>query len=226
MIDEVDKIKERYEKRLVDPTVAKQGRSEAYIQLSTKEKEAHFKKIITQNFPDLSSIKVLEIGAGTGLNIDFFKKIGLKSHQIFANELIDERVEILRSRHPDITIIPGDATQLSTVQWGQFDVVFQSTVFTSILDDAFKQILAKKMVDMIHPNGIILWYDFIYNNPKNPDVKGVSTSEVQNLFPNFLFQFKKITLAPPIGRRVGAWYSLFNFFSVLRTHVVGVGKLR
>lgn len=226
MSNEADKIKERYEKRLANPAIAKHGKSETYIQLSTTEKELVFEKAITSRFSDISKIKVLEIGAGTGLNIDFFKKMGLQSHQIFANELIDERVQVLRSRHPDITIFPGDALEIDAVHHGTFDLVFQSTVFTSILSADFKQLLASKMESLAHKNGMLLWYDFIYNNPKNPDVKGVPASEVHALFPAYHFIFQKTTLAPPIGRRVGKMYPAFNFFPFLRTHVVGVGQRR
>ena len=50
------------------------------------------------------------------------------------------------------------------------------------------------------PDGIILWYDFIYNNPSNPDVKRVSKKEIINLFSGVdNIQFYKVTLAPPIG---------------------------
>ena len=46
-------------------------------------------------------------------------------------------------------------------------------VFPSILDDSFQQKLADRMWALTKPGGGILWYDFIYNNPRNPDVRGV-----------------------------------------------------
>ena len=56
------------------------------------------------------------------------------------------------------------------------------------------------MLRVLKKEGIILWYDFSYDNPKNPDVKGIKKEEIINLFPNCKFTFNKVTLAPPIVR--------------------------
>ena len=49
----------------------------------------------------------------------------------------------------------------------------QSTCFTSILDQEMKKSIAREVLRVLKDEGIILWYDFRYNNPKNPDVKGI-----------------------------------------------------
>jgi hypothetical protein len=49
------------------------------------------------------------------------------------------------------------------------DIVLVSTVFTSILDESFRAQLAKKIWSLVRSGGAVLWYDFIYNNPSNPD---------------------------------------------------------
>ena len=59
----------------------------------------------------------------------------------------------------------------ASIEPGSQDIVFQSAVLTSILDDEYKKRLANKMWELLKPGGAILYYDFIYNNPKNPDVK-------------------------------------------------------
>ena len=51
-----------------------------------------------------------------------------------------------------------------------FDFVFQSTVFTSILDSEVRKEVAGEMLRVLKPGGVILWYDFHVNNPRNPDV--------------------------------------------------------
>jgi hypothetical protein len=69
---------------------------------------------------------------------------------------------------------------------------------------------------------VIFWYVFIYNNPKNKQVKKVTMEEIRLLFPTAKkITFQKITLAPPIGRRVGKFYNWFNW-SFLRSHVFAV----
>lgn len=223
MNTETEKIKERYAKRAASKSIAKHSQATSYIEYSSKERERVFERFIRHYVGDPENLRVLEIGAGGGGNISFFKSIGVPANQLYANELLDERVEELKKWHPDIHILPGDALTIDEKIVGSFDIIFQSTVFTSILSNEFKQKLATKMTSLLKPNGMLLWYDFIYNNPSNKDVKGVSIEEVRSLFSPLDFHFEKVTLAPPIGRRVGKLYPLFNALSFLRTHVVGAG---
>lgn len=148
------------------------------------------------------------------------KRFGFEWCNIYANELLDDRVAILDKNIPNTNIYSGDALKLNFENY--FDVVFQSTVFTSILDFDFKKLLAQKMWDMTKENGLVLWYDFKYDNPSNKDVKGVGRDEIKKLFPNSKkIVFHNVTLAPPIGRRVGKLYNFFNIlFPFLRTHIV------
>ena len=123
---------------------------------------------------------------------------------------------------PDENIFLGDAANLDPTL--KFDIVFQSTVFTSILENDFRERLAKRMWELTKPEGIVLWYDFEFNNPRNPDVRGVPWQEVRGYFPDATHVMKKrTTLAPPIGRRVGQFYNFLNF-PFLRTHCVAAFK--
>jgi ubiquinone/menaquinone biosynthesis C-methylase UbiE len=107
-----------------------------------------------------------------------------------------------------------------------FDIVLQSTVFTSILQDEMKRAVASEMARVLKSEGIILWYDFFYDNPKNPNVKGVKSEEIHRLFPNFHIKLERITLAPPLGRRIVpiSWTGamILEKFKVLNTHYLGV----
>lgn len=71
----------------------------------------------------------------------------------------------------------------------------------------------------------MLWYDFIYNNPRNPDVRGVPLDRIRQLFPQGRLKYWRLTLAPPINRVVTcvhpSLYALFNAVPALRTHVLG-----
>ena len=71
-------------------------------------------------------------------------------------------------------------------------------------------------------------YDFSYNNPRNPDVKGIKKKEIVNLFPNCKFTFKRITLAPPIVRFIASRSKLlcylFEKLSFLFTHYLIIIK--
>jgi SAM-dependent methyltransferase len=149
---------------------------------------------------------------------------GFQPENMVANELLEERAAIARRFLPAaVRVIQGDATTMD-IEDEAFDVVFQSTVFTSILDTSFQQCLADRMWRLVRPGGGVLWYDFIYNNPKNPDVKGVPVSRIRRLFPEGKLTCWRLTLAPPISRRVTRvhpfMYAVFNLFPLLRTHVL------
>ncbi|HVO75576.1 MAG TPA: hypothetical protein VMT35_16215, partial [Ignavibacteriaceae bacterium] len=77
---------------------------------------------------------------------------------------------------------------------------------------------------LIKPGGGILWYDFIFNNPQNSDVMGMPFKRVRELFPEGEITKWKLTLAPPLGRMVTrispSFYSLFNLFPFLRSHIL------
>lgn len=217
---EVDSIKQIYADRENDNKVIKnhQGTYPYYISI---EREKVYSSIIRNNFSDIEKLKLLEVGAGVGVNLSFFHSIGFKYTNIFANELLEDRFEKLKNNYPEITAIAGDASEIKLDR--KFDVVFQSTVFSSILNDELRLKLAAKMFDLTNENGIVLWYDFIYNNPNNKNVKKVTKAEIKSLFPLAKkFEFYKVTLAPPIGRRVGKWYDIFNKFRFLRTHIITV----
>jgi hypothetical protein len=97
-------------------------------------------------------------------------------------------------------------------------------VFSSLLDDAFQQQLADAMWHWLKPGGGILWYDFVWDNPRNPDVRSVPLWRVRQLFARGRVSHKRITLAPPIARSAVALhphlYTVFNVWPLLRTHVL------
>lgn len=213
-------ITAQYARRGENPRLKDRYGPSAYTRHAVQEREARYARILRQLGPP-ATLRLMEIGAGTGGNIPFFLRLGLVPGQVHANELLPDRVEALRLAQPGITVHPGNALDIPAALDGTFDVVFQSTVFTSILDAGFKVLLARRMWALTKPGGIILWYDFVYDNPANPDVKGVGIREIRSLFPHASpMHFHRVTLAPPLGRRVGRLYPLFNAIPLLRTHVV------
>ncbi len=222
MMEEAEKIKVRYEKRRNND--AGKNENAVFIENVIKERETIYSGIIKEHFNKTDKLKFIEIGAGAGANIDFFRKLGIKDENIVAAELLPERAATLREKYPKITVSEGDALQLDFKN--SFDIVFQSLVFTSILDDNFKKNLAHKMLEMLKPGGIILWYDFKFNNPANKDVKNVGKNEIRDLFAESReIDFYAVTLAPPVGRRIGKLYEFVNsVFPFLRTHLIAVIK--
>ena len=98
--------------------------------------------------------------------------------------------------------------------------VLAFTLFSSLLDARFRTALAQQMWQWVAPGGGVLVYDFVVNNPRNSDVQGMPLAEVRRLFPQARLHSRRITLAPPVARRlprslVAPCASLLPF---LRTH--------
>jgi SAM-dependent methyltransferase len=173
---------------------------------------------------DLSSAQLLEVGCGEGGNLLELIRMGFAPERLTGIELIEDRFNVARGRLPRaLHLHPGDALAVDLPSASQ-DVVFASTVFSSILDGATRHALAAAMWRWLRPGGAVLWYDFAIDNPRNPDVRGVSRACLRELFPHGQFQVQRVTLAPPIARQVcrlhPSLYTVFNTIPLLRTHLL------
>lgn len=169
-------------------------------------------------------LDILEVGCGTGGNLLDWLRLGADPTRLSGIELLPDRHAIARATLPStVRLFEGDATQAPIAPASQ-DVVMQATVFSSLLDDAFQQRLADAMWAWLRPGGGVLWYDFTVDNPRNPDVRGVSLRRVRALFPHGAVQARRVTLAPPLARAAcrvhPSLYALFNSLPWLRTHVL------
>jgi ubiquinone/menaquinone biosynthesis C-methylase UbiE len=177
-------------------------------------------------FASLDDKKVLEVGCGTGYWLREFIKWGARPEHIVGVDLLSERVAEAKRLCPEtVEIRCGSAAALSFPD-KTFDLVLQSTVFTSILDFEMKRRIASEMLRVLKEDGLILWYDYHVNNPQNPDVRGVKKREIHQLFHGCRIALHRTTLAPPIGRRIAprSWLACYLLEKVpfLCTHYLGV----
>ncbi len=178
----------------------------------------------------LADRDILEVGCGSGFWLREFVHWGADPGRVVGIELDPGRVARARTSLPTaVRVLEGDASSTKLPD-ASFDVVFQATVFTSILDAELRGRLAAEMVRVLRPGGLILWYDFRYDNPKNPDVAGVGADEIRRLFPGCSVSIRSLTLAPFLARRVAplapGLYRLLALVPVLRTHLLGEIRLR
>jgi ubiquinone/menaquinone biosynthesis C-methylase UbiE len=221
-MNETELIKNRYSKRKFE------GRYSFFnsdIYLKFQERQRKLIELLKRvGKTDFKNLRVLEVGCGSGTNLVELILLGFSAQNLVGIELIEKRFNEARKRLPaSVKLILGDAFSFEQFE-EKFDIVYQSTVFSSILDEDFQKILAVKMLSWVKPTGGILWYDFIYNNPQNPDVCGISLKSIKRLFPESDIIKYKITLAPPLARKIVKinkhLYSWFNLFYPLRTHLL------
>ena len=178
---------------------------------------------------DLSQPTLLEVGCGAGGNLLELLRLGFAPANLSGIELLPERLALARAVLPAaVRLRGGDALQ-ADVPAGSLDIVFASTVFSSLLDEAYRQRLAEAMWAWLKPGGAVLWYDFTVDNPRNPDVRGVPLQRLRTLFPEGRLRHRRVTLAPPLARALvrlhPALYGAANALPWLRTHVLAwIGK--
>jgi len=225
MKEEVEAIRQRYEKRKLIPESRYDPLNPDFFMTMQEKERAIIRWIKWAGLQPVRDKTVLEVGCGTGVNLLKFILLGFRPENLTGNELLEDSIDEARRVLPEaIELHPGNALELEIPE-SSFDVVFQSTVFTSILDDEFQDSLAQKMWSWTKPGGGVLWYDFIYNNPSNPDVRGVPLKRVRALFPEGRMKTWRITLAPPLSRFFAnnfsaSLYTVLNAFPFLRTHVL------
>jgi hypothetical protein len=188
------------------------------------ESECYLKysKIIRNKFKNISELKLMEIEAKHGHNLNCFNDIGLLWHNIHANNVSPEKRFFLKESLPNATIHSYDTFDLGYRNY--FDVVFQSMVFTSELSTERQKRLANTMFKMTKKGGIILWHDFMSDQPNNKNVKGISKNEIAYFFPYASkIDYYRITLTPPLGKLVGKLYPIINtLFTPFRTHLIAI----
>lgn len=182
-----------------------------------------------QGLTDVAGLRLMEVGCGAGGNLLELLRLGFAPAHLAGVELLPQRLAQARACLPAaVALHAGDASVLP-VPAASLDIVLQSTVFSSLLDDAFQQRLADAMWRWLRPGGGVLWYDFTVDNPRNPDVRGVPLARLRRLFPQGQVQARRVTLAPPLARQLcrlhPGLYPLANALPLLRTHVLAwVGK--
>ena len=183
------------------------------------------KLLVDEGYFPLDEIRVLDVGCGHGSWLVEFESWGANRAKLAGIDLDPERIARARERVPGADIRQGDGNSLPWPD-GSFDLVLQSTVFTSILDGAMRTTVAAEMTRVMAPTGAILWYDFFRDNPGNADVRGVRSDEISRLFPGLTVSLRRITLAPPIARRLAprGWVAATALESMraLNTHYLGL----
>ena len=154
-----------------------------------------------EGFSSLEHRTILEIGCGTGHWLSDFIKWGAQPSNITGLDLLPDRVSEARTLCPAGVRIEWANAADAGLSDEAFDLVVQSTVFTSILDSVAKQQVASEMLRVLKADGLILWSDFYVNNPANPDVRGIGRRELHELFPGMSYRDQETYLgtsfAPP-----------------------------
>lgn len=231
---DVELIRLETEYRLRGSTKVPAGRyslfnESALLQVHSQERSL-LALLKRHDFTDLTEKKILDVGCGGGGSLRRFLEYGALPGNLSGIDLMAERIEHAQQLHPTIDWRVGSAHQLP-YRDGSFDLVMSFVMFSSILKEALRQQIASEMWRVCKPGGLILIYDFSYDNPRNPAVQGMARKQIRQLFkrPGAKFDFLRITLAPPVARLVTPHSSWLAFtleqFKLFNTHTIGIISL-
>ena len=148
----------------------------------------------------LDGKSILEVGCGNGGVLMELLGFGADPRRLHGVDLLAERVAMARERLPHLPMSCASGSHLPYPD-STFDLVLQFTVFSSILDRGICYTVANEMERILRPGGAIVWYDF-WINPINKQTRGIRPGEIRKYFPGSRFTFDRITLAPPLARRL------------------------
>ena len=173
----------------------------------------------------LAGKKILEVGCGTGKWLRDLIAWGADPESLFGVELLQASAARARRLCPQgVTIECGNAAELPFASHS-FDIVLQATVFTSVLDEDMKRAMAAEMLRVLRPRGVVIWYDFVFRNPRNPYVDPITREEICHLFPGCSLELRRVNLAPPLARLVAprSWAACtaLSKLPLLCTHYLG-----
>lgn len=177
-------------------------------------------------FP-LAERRILEVGCGRGNWLATLEDLGARRALLAGCDLDAGRLADTRVRFAGADLQVADAARLPWPD-ASFDLVLQATMFTSILDPEVRVVVAREMRRVLAPGGTIFWYDFRYDNPANRNVRGVRAREIRRLFPGCSVDLARVTLAPPLARRLAprSWLLALGLeqLGLLNTHYLGTIK--
>lgn len=166
----------------------------------------------------LSGKRVLEMGCGNGGVLLEWLQYGVRPNNLHGVELLPARLAHTRRILPQLPLVLADGRHMAYPDRA-FDIVLQFTVLSSILDRTIQQQLAREMVRVLKPGGVIISYDF-WLNPTNKQTVGMTPRVLHALFADCDLTFCRVTLAPPIARRLvplswitAAWLEKLKLFN-------------
>jgi ubiquinone/menaquinone biosynthesis C-methylase UbiE len=200
--DDIKRLEQTYQARNADSDNRLYALANPSYLFAIQQRERRLLQLLTKhNLLPLHNKKILEVGCGRGGVLLEYLRYGAMPYNLFGVDYLIDRLDTADEKLSSAHWANADGQRLPYADH-IFDIVIQYTALSSLLDPAVRQNVAAEMRRVVNKqHGVIVWYDF-WLNPKNPDTHGIRPQEIKSLFPDCQYDFRKITLAPPLARRI------------------------
>lgn len=175
----------------------------------------------------LAEADLLDVGCGLGREFGTYIRWGAGLDRMVGVDVSDHRVALAKAQtSAHIELISGTALPFPNER---FDLVVQNVVFSSILDDATREALAREMLRVLRPAGWLLWYDAACSNNRDAHFRDVPRATVEALFPGIQWNWSKVTTHLGLLTRVNAvlgssGMQALDLLGICKTHLLGWGR--
>jgi SAM-dependent methyltransferase len=220
-MSEPDRIKAAYARRASQIEPGRYSSDRSANAFARRERQRILQEaLMRRGIGSLATLEILEIGCGTGAELDWLCQLGADPKRLHGIDLREDAIREAKSRVPDADLRVGDASFIWLAA-ASLDLAYQATAFSSMTSPQMRERVAIEILRVVRPGGLIVSYDFVWN-PRNRDTVGIGSNELRRLFPGLPIEEHRVTLAPPIGRWLGdhstrllRWAAAIP---VLRTH--------
>ncbi len=214
---------ERYAERVADTDIHTLFNPGDLFMIHQRQREL-LASLRREGFFPIKNKRILEVGSASGGVLREFLLFGATPDLLHGLEYVAWRTKKAKFAMPNLPLVNADGRYMPYTD-ACFDMVMQFTAISSILNDDVRRAIAAEMRRVVRPDGLIMWYDF-WLNPTNPQTRGVRRDEIRALFPGCRYSFRRITLAPPIARRLApySWQVclLLERLRIFNTHYLAV----
>jgi SAM-dependent methyltransferase len=134
------------------------GMSEPFNRWMYKVRRDVFVREVTRHIGDMSTMRVLDVGSGTGMYVELWKRVG--AAEVVASDFSEVAVDNLHSRFPADQVVQLDITDQDrpTVLYDRrFDVVSAMDMLFHIVDDDAYERAIDNLVELLNPGGFLVF---------------------------------------------------------------------
>lgn len=154
--DEVSRLRSEYSRRDAAGLSKIYTYANPAFAFHMQEREWTILRLLRESNVDLSGIRILEVGCGTGHILERFQELG--AGKAVGIDLADHRIKVAKRKYPNLFLMHGNASELP-FRDNAFDMVMQFMCLSSVLDAGMRRRIAEEMWRVVRPGGVVLHYD-------------------------------------------------------------------